>query len=468
MRPFITFTSLLALSASVLALPVIKIKDNAFFVEDTDERFYIRGVDYQPGGSSNLTDPLTDPEICKRDIPHFQDLGLNTIRVYSVDNTLDHTECMNMLNDAGIYVILDINTPDASISRHDAACSYNLQYITELFATVDDFVQYNNTLGFFSANELVNNVENFQYSPYIKAVTRDLKQYMRAKNYRAVPIGYSSADVSSIRYDLANYLNCGDDADERIDMLGLNDYSWCGHSSFALSGYKQKVEGYSGYSIPIFMSEYGCNEVVDNRPFTEIEAIYSTQMSSVYSGGLVYEYFQYVNDYGLVSVDNDTVTELTDYNNLKSMLASVTNPVGDGGAASYNYSSCPTGLNFSLAVPEQPKGLTELIKSGPNGNNYGFEANTQDACWEDDEVSVSSSSSSSSSSQVSSSKISSSSSRMSSSTIRSSTRAVASSSSSNIVSSISSTSHKNNANGSILSVSNMWSILALAASIINL
>jgi hypothetical protein len=44
-------------------------------------QFYIRGVDYQPGGQGNLTDPLADYDICSRDIPLFKELGLNTVRI---------------------------------------------------------------------------------------------------------------------------------------------------------------------------------------------------------------------------------------------------------------------------------------------------------------------------------------------------------------------------------------------------
>lgn len=404
---------------SAKALVPITVKDNAFYFGDSDERFYIRGVDYQPGGSSNLTDPLSDPDLCKRDIPYFKDLGLNTIRVYSVDNTQNHSDCMSQLEDAGIYVILDVNTPKTSISRHDPACSYNLQYMTEIFATIDSFAEYNNTLGFFSANELINDVESFQFSPYVKAVTRDMKQYMRAQNYRVIPVGYSAADVSEVRLDLAHYLNCGDVDDERIDMLGVNDYSWCGHASYISSGYKEKVAEYSGYSIPIFLSEFGCNKVVDNRPFTEIQAIYSNVMTPVFSGGLVYEYFEYINHYGLVEADNSTgaISELTDYDNLKSMLSSTSDPTGDGGAASYNYSECPTGLNFSTTVPDQPAGLTQLMRDGPKGENYGFEADTQDACYDANSSETSSSSSTEESSTTISSSSSSSSSSISTSSI---------------------------------------------------
>lgn len=38
----------------------------AFFAGS--QRFYIRGVDYQPGGSSDAADPMADTTVCKRDI----------------------------------------------------------------------------------------------------------------------------------------------------------------------------------------------------------------------------------------------------------------------------------------------------------------------------------------------------------------------------------------------------------------
>lgn len=40
----------------------------------------MRGVDYQPGGSSSMTqdsDPLSDPKLCARDIALFQKLNIN-------------------------------------------------------------------------------------------------------------------------------------------------------------------------------------------------------------------------------------------------------------------------------------------------------------------------------------------------------------------------------------------------------
>lgn len=399
--------AILALCGVAAAVPVVQIEGNAFYESDSLDRFFLRGVAYQPGGSSNLTDPLADADICSRDIPYFKELGLNTVRVYSVDNTADHSDCMKLLEDAGIYVLLDVNIPKTSLSRGDTACSYNIDYMTEIFATVAEFATYNNTLGFFSANELVNEERYMDLSPYVKAVTRDMKQFMRAQGLRAVPVGYSAADVAQIRYELANYLNCGDDADARIDMLGMNDYSWCGDSSFSLSGYSQKVKDFSGYSLPIFLSEYGCNKVPGNRPFTEVGTIYSEQMSPVFSGGIVYQYFQDANKYGLVELNGDDVETLPDFDNLQKQLEAASNPTGAAGASNYTLSTCPSNFNFSLSVPSQPAGLTDLIKKGPDGYNIGFLASTQDSC-EEEETDDSSSSSSSSTTPISSTTMSSS------------------------------------------------------------
>ena len=36
-----------------------------------NERFYVKGVDYQPGGSSDAADPIADETVCKRDIAEY-------------------------------------------------------------------------------------------------------------------------------------------------------------------------------------------------------------------------------------------------------------------------------------------------------------------------------------------------------------------------------------------------------------
>lgn len=191
----------------------------AFFAGS--DRFYIRGIDYQPGGSSTLSDPLANATSCKRDIAEFTKLGVNAIRVYMTDNSQNHDTCMNALADAGIYVILDVNNPLYSINRDDPEPSYNAVYLQSVFATVDAFANYDNTMAFFSGNEVINQFPNSTLAaPYVKAVTRDIRQYIKDRNYRSIPVGYSAADVSQNRMQLADYMNCGSD-EERSDFFAF-------------------------------------------------------------------------------------------------------------------------------------------------------------------------------------------------------------------------------------------------------
>ena len=325
----------------------------AFF--QGDNRFYIRGVDYQPGGSSNLADPIADAAGCTRDIVEFKKLGINTVRVYTVDNTANHDACMTALANAGIYLVLDVNSPLYSLNRATPAPSYNAVYLQNVFATIDAFASYTNTLAFFSGNEVINDDNTTSAAPYVKAVTRDMRQYIGSRGHRQIPVGYSAADVDSNRLEMAEYMNCGT-ADERSDFFAFNDYSWCDPSSFQ-TVWEQKVKNFTAYGIPIFLSEYGCN--TNTRQFQEVAALYNTEMTSVYSGGLVYEYSQEPSNYGLVTISGSSVTERPDFTALQSAFKATADPSGDGGYNSTGGASgCPAqSANWNVtndALPAIP------------------------------------------------------------------------------------------------------------------
>lgn len=220
----------------------------AFYADG--KRFYIRGLDYQPGGSSANEDPLADESTCKRDIEWFKKIGINTIRVYTVDNSKNHDTCMQALADAGIYLALDVNNPDYSLNRDKPGKSYNPTYLQSVFATIDAFVGYSNTLMFFSGNEVINEAENTVSAPYVKAVTRDMRQYIGTRGYRAVPVGYSAADVSENQYLMAQYMSCGE-KQTHGEFYAINNYEWCAPSSFTESGWDKLVDAYKNYSQPL-------------------------------------------------------------------------------------------------------------------------------------------------------------------------------------------------------------------------
>ena len=202
-----------------------------------------------------------------------------------------------MLSNAGIYVISDLSEPAVSINRDTP--EWNERIYSRYTKVVDALANYTNTIGFFAGNEVSNAPNNTAASAFVKAAVRDMKAYIVNQKYRAMGVGYASDDDDT-RVELADYFNCGTPA-ESIDFWGYNIYSWCGKSSYSDSSYDARTQEFSSYNVPAFFAEYGCNKV-EPRPFDEVGALFGSDMSKVWSGGIVYMYFQEANDYGKLCV----------------------------------------------------------------------------------------------------------------------------------------------------------------------
>ena len=145
----------------VSAVQNVKVQGADFVNNVTSNRFKIIGVAYQPGGSdefANGNDPLSNGTLCLRDAALMQSLGVNTIRVYNVDPTLNHDDCISIFNAVGIYMLLDVNSPlpNQSLNPGDLAGRYSSTYLNHIFSVVVAFHNYPNVLGFFSGNEVMN------------------------------------------------------------------------------------------------------------------------------------------------------------------------------------------------------------------------------------------------------------------------------------------------------------------------
>lgn len=254
---------------------------------------------------------------------------------------------MSMLAAAGIYLVLDVNSPlkNHHLNRYEPWSTYTKEYLNNVFLVVHQFSSYNNTLAFFAGNEIVNDVLSASKSPvYVKAVVRDIKQYIRSNSPRIIPVGYSAADDLNYRVPLTRYLECATkDSIESIDFYGVNSYQWCGEQTFYTSGYSVLVDAYINFSRPVFFSEYvlvnffppvfllftiltfryGCNTVQPRR-FGEMRSLYSEDMNHVFSGGLIYEFTQEPNNYGLVKIlPNKNVQLLPDFHQAKRQFTSI-------------------------------------------------------------------------------------------------------------------------------------------------
>lgn len=284
----------------------------------------------------------------------------NVVRVYAVDPTADHDDCMQQFAAADIYVVADLSQPGESINSNEP--QWNVPLYARYTSVVDALSKYNNVIGFFAGNEVISASNQTASAAFVKAAVRDTKAYIKSMNYRStLGVGYATADVPG-RDQMAAYFACEPDstASSSIDFWGYNVYSWCGDSDYTRSSYGERVDFFSNYPVPVFFAEYGCIDGVTggptHRPFTEVAVLYGN-MTEVFSGGIVYQWFWSENEYGLVSISGSSVSPYPDFTSLSSQLAKVTPTITQSSAYTPSNSApaCPsTGVTSSvtwLAVP---------------------------------------------------------------------------------------------------------------------
>ncbi|KAL7897779.1 glycoside hydrolase family 72 protein [Trichoderma sp. SZMC 28014] len=333
----------------VVALDPVSVVGNKFFNKDGSQ-FFIKGVAYQLVPQ----DPLVDTAQCKRDASLMSELGANTIRVYHVNATSDHDGCMQAFDDAGIYVLADLDTFDTYILPDNNY--WDKDKFQAYAAVMDTFQKYDNILGFFIGNENIATKDDSPTAPYLKAAARDMKAYRDAQGYREIPVGYSAADILELRPALQDYLTCGGNSSETVDFFSLNSYSWCDPSTYVGSTYNQLEEYAKDFPVPIFFSETGCI-IPGPRLWDDQDAVFGPEMVNDWSGSIVYEWIQEENSYGIITygppnqpagpdVEGGFLRKGTpqpkspDFPNLKSKWATIT-PSGVQKSA-YNPSSVST------------------------------------------------------------------------------------------------------------------------------
>lgn len=122
MAPFLSICLLLAVLLSTAeAIPTIHALGSKFFTSEGDQ-WFVKGESLflkhcKPAHSSIGVayqliedDPLVNTEQCERDAVLMHQLGANAIRVYHVNETADHTGCMNVFAAHGIYAFVDLDS----------------------------------------------------------------------------------------------------------------------------------------------------------------------------------------------------------------------------------------------------------------------------------------------------------------------------------------------------------------------
>jgi len=253
---------------------------------------------------------------------------------------------------------------NGSIVRDAPAWTTNL--LDSYMRTIDAFSKYDNVLVYNVGNEVVTSPQTTATLTFVKAAARDTKAYLTSKKSTAL-VGYAAIDGDDTWVvPLASYLACdpsgANSGSSAIDIFGLNNYEWCGQSTFQAS-YAAKTTDFANYNVVAYFSEYGCNNP-EPRQWQEVAALFGAQAAPVWSGGVAFSYFPATSDAGqfgmvTISADGSTVTPNPDFTNLKTaytQVAFVNNPA-QANAPAAAYPACPqANANFlaSVKLPSTP------------------------------------------------------------------------------------------------------------------
>ncbi|KAL7624142.1 hypothetical protein AAE478_005699 [Parahypoxylon ruwenzoriense] len=308
-----------------MATPITPITIDGRYFWKGEQRFLLNGVVYRKHTTFNgrgciedgyfPSDPLADDQLedLRHSIPFFRELKLNTIFVLYIDPSKNHDAAMKLLAEAGIYVLANLSRPRRSVNHAAPFESYTAELLRTYFRAVDSIAHYDNTLGVIISHETIRDFRATTYAPVLRALTRDVKRYLalgammwkeggeRGVQRRATPVGISCADMPPLLKVQHDYF-CAGSEEESVDFFAFDNSSWAVPSLMGTSGYDRlqaQVQLFSESPVPLFMSEYGLN-VIPPRPFHETRKIYSPMMTGVFSGGIVYEFFDGFGRYGLV------------------------------------------------------------------------------------------------------------------------------------------------------------------------
>lgn len=257
------------------------------------------------------------------------ELKYNTVRLYSMDPSIDYSAFFHEAASLGIYIMVPLTSSKwyGVLNRDVAApACYTEQLFQYGVASLNNFLRYPNVLAGVIGNEVVNSLESWIAAPCLKAYTRDLKLYMKHNFDRSLPLIYAAQHATfagaaitaskSMRWML-DYLTCVVEpedsnalsytASESIDMFGVNEESWC--SSYDKFRYNEQGADGSFYmlwndlhdtNVPLIMTELGCPHYLYNRDnglktpdgtrdWMEVPVILH-EMADTWSGFIAYAY----------------------------------------------------------------------------------------------------------------------------------------------------------------------------------
>lgn len=234
---------------------------------------------------------LADPDVCKRDLPDFVRLGINTVYVNGVNADLNHAECMLALQDAGIYVLVQLNPIYVNAYSGNGMPVGDWGYLSENRNSrlVDAFQKFPNTLGFVWKSRAPPASEIGREMVFGRTDIGFLKEYMKKMKYRNIPVG--STGYCHRKSSVIDFFTCGSQTNS-VDFYGmlhaLNPAGECEVVSPPI--YDGSVEEHRNTTIPLFVF-FG--DLAKTQPdFPEVADIYANSTTEVFSGGIVTSWYE--------------------------------------------------------------------------------------------------------------------------------------------------------------------------------
>jgi Glucanosyltransferase len=133
-----------------------------------------------------VTDLLANKLTCERDVPYFQQLGINTLLVSQFALGADRSPCLQLLSDAGIYLILQLDPKPGADSIGHVYSVMDYTVLDWMSALVDEFHDVPHVLGMYLYIPDWSTDELPRWRGLAKVVKED---FVKAKGYRNIPIG---------------------------------------------------------------------------------------------------------------------------------------------------------------------------------------------------------------------------------------------------------------------------------------
>lgn len=200
---------------------------------------------------------------------------------------------MQAFADVGIYVLASFYTPKSFLVEFDPVWDTTLY--RQYTAGIDMLSKWNNSLGFamrFDDETDGTDLTAF-YISYVKRITKDLKSYIKQKNYRKIPVGYRLAafwpnEDDALDTRRLNYLSCGVEDGESSDFLAL-ELQDCPH--------EKDVEHigrlYAQSGMPVWAERLRCGNNTDTKDppsYKDLEKVFSPNIAEVLVGGIALEF----------------------------------------------------------------------------------------------------------------------------------------------------------------------------------